>query len=288
MDPQSFLFSFRGQVCTALWHSWVVLLVILNKNGKRKLSSSRTGKSLASRLGPLFLSLSSSGQYKRLKLSAFPVSYLPLDSLLSLILFYMSPFLVMDLWFRWKALWPTYLYMISDQSGSLVELGSCLNWRVGKSLTSLGEPQGWIPLIKMNLVSHGVHIWIWILKLSLRFWVPWVRPCLKWNTSTCHSYLHPEYFLESLFLKNLHKIISWLAVTNGSDDAPILLVDLTFIIFTQKMTGLLWSVSLAMQLEKWFGFWAHNIVWRKGEEQESVPGEREHMIKHWNDIMIKD
>lgn len=71
--------------------------------------------------------------------------------------------------------------------------------------------------------------------------------------------------------------------TDSSGDAPVLLVDLTFIIYSQKMAVLLWSVSLVMQFKK-LSFWAQNtFVWRKGEEQESVPGEREHMIKHWND-----
>lgn len=203
----------------------------------------------------------------------------------------MSHSLVMNLWFKWKALWPACLWMISVLISQvvLVELGSCLDWEVGKNLTSLWELQGWTPQIKANLVSHRAQIWMWILIFSLRFWVPWVSPCLKWNTSICHPWLHPDAFLESLFLKNLCKIISWLTGTNSSGDAPVLLADLAFLIYSQKMTVLLWSVPLIMQLGKWVWFQAYNTVWRKGEEQESVPGEREHMIKHWNDwFMIKD
>ena len=121
--------------------------------------------------------------------------------------FTMFHFLVINLWFREKTLWLTCLWMTFVLLGQvvLVELGTCLSWKDGNSLTSSGNLQGWIPQVNVNGVSHGAHIWMWIPTPSVRFWAPWVSPCLKQNTIICHSCLYPGYFLKFLFFKKWHR-----------------------------------------------------------------------------------
>lgn len=196
----------------------------------------------------------------------------------------MSPLLVINLWFKGKALWPTCLWMISVLISQvvLVELGSCLSWeesdffRRDTRLNASNKSEScrlWSPHLDLN--SHTVsevlgpmgqsvpevkHQYLPPLSPSrLHSWIPIFKELTQNNQLT-------DRYQWQWWRTNP---ISWLEshCIDSKDDCP----------------------ALVMQLEKLVWFWAHNTDWRKGEEQESVPGEREEMIKHWNDwFMIKD